>query len=283
MLISGKLGLRNALENNYALPAFNYTNLEGIKAIIEAAEEMNSPVIIQVTQGAIDYAGFEYLRDLGTGAAIRSKVPVVLHLDHGKDYNYLLKAFRYGWTSLMMDASHESFENNVSIVKEVVKMASPLDVAVEAELGVIGGKEDDLEVDEAIYTEVNEAIEFAKQSNCDSLAIAVGTAHGIYKGEVKINYDRIEEIKKASGIPLVLHGSSGVPDEMVTKAVKSGINKVNFDTELKLANLAALNKFLTENPGVYDVRKIYKPCIEAMKEVVKAKIRACGSENKSWI
>ena len=113
MLISGKLGLRNALENGYALPAFNYTNLEGIKAIIEAAEEMNSPVIIQVTQGAIDYAGFEYLRDLGTGAAARSKVPVVLHLDHGKDYNYLLKAFRYGWTSLMMDASHESFEKNV--------------------------------------------------------------------------------------------------------------------------------------------------------------------------
>lgn len=283
MLISGKLGLRNALENGYALPAFNYTNLEGIKAVIEAAEEMNSPVIIQVTQGAIDYAGFEYLRDLGVGAATRSRVPVVLHLDHGKDYNYLLKAFRYGWTSLMMDASHESFENNVNIVKEVVKMASPLDVAVEAELGVIGGKEDDLEVDEAIYTEVNEAIEFAKQSNCDSLAIAVGTAHGIYKGEVKINYGRIEEIKKASGIPLVLHGSSGVPDEMVAKAVKSGINKVNFDTELKLANLAALNKFLGENEGVYDVRKIYKPCIEAMKEVVKAKIRACGSENKSWI
>ena len=166
MLISGKLGLRNALENNYALAAFNYTNLEGIKAIIEAAEEMNSPVIIQVTQGAIDYAGFEYLRDLGTGAAARSKVPVVLHLDHGKDYNYLLKAFRDGWTSLMMDASHESFENNVSIVKEVVKIASPLDVSVEAELGVIGGKEDDLEVDEAIYTEVNEAIEFAKRSNC---------------------------------------------------------------------------------------------------------------------
>lgn len=283
MLISGKLGLRNALENSYALPAFNYTNLEGIKAIIEAAEEMNSPVIIQVTQGAIDYAGFEYLRDLGLGAASRSKVPVVLHLDHGKDYNYLLKAFRYGWTSLMMDASHESFENNISIVKEVVKMASPLDVAVEAELGVIGGKEDDLEVDEAIYTEIDEAIKFAKLSKCDSLAIAVGTAHGIYKGEVKINYDRIEEIKKESGIPLVLHGSSGVPDEMVAKAVKSGINKVNFDTELKLANLAALNKFLTENQGVYDVRKIYKPCIEAMKEVVKAKIRACGSENKSWI
>jgi ketose-bisphosphate aldolase len=283
MLISGKLGLKNALENGYALPAFNYTNLEGIKAVIEAAEEMNSPVIIQVTQGAIDYAGFEYLRDLGIGAASRSKVPVVLHLDHGKDYNYLLKAFRYGWTSLMMDASHESFENNVNIVKEVVRIASPLDVAVEAELGVIGGKEDDLEVDEAIYTEVEEAIEFARLSNCDSLAIAVGTAHGIYKGEVKINYGRIEEIKKASGIPLVLHGSSGVPDEMVTKAVKSGINKVNFDTELKLANLAALNKFLSENAGVYDVRKIYKPCIEAMKEVVKAKIRACGSENKSWI
>lgn len=283
MLISGKLGLRHALENNYALPAFNYTNLEGIKAIIEAAEEMNSPVIIQVTQGAIDYAGFEYLKDLGIGAATRSKVPVILHLDHGKDLNYLLKAFRYGWTSLMMDASHESFEDNVNIVKDIVIMASPLEVSVEAELGVIGGKEDDLEVDEEIYTEVEEAVNFAKLSDCDSLAIAVGTAHGVYKGEVKINYERIEEIKKKSGIPLVLHGSSGVPDEMVSKAVKSGINKVNFDTELKLANLEALNKFLSENEGVYDVRKIYKPCIEAMKNVVKSKITACGSENKSWI
>ena len=283
MLVSGKLALKHALENNYALPAFNFTNLEGIKAVIEAAEELNSPVIIQVTEGAINYAGFEYLRDLGLGAAQRSKVPVVLHLDHGKDYNYLVKALRYGWTSLMMDASHEEFDKNVEIVKEIVKMSSPLDIAVEAELGVIGGKEDDMDIDEAVYTEVDEAIEFAKKTACDSLAVAVGTAHGIYKGEVKINFERIKEIKKASGIPLVLHGSSGVPDEMVKEAVKSGINKVNFDTELKLANLSALNKFLSENEGVYDVRKIYKPCIDAMKDVVKSKILACGSKDKSWI
>ena len=283
MLISGKIGLKHALDNNYALPAFNYTNLEGIKAVIEAAEEMNSPVIIQATQGAIDYAGFEYLKDLGLGAASRSKVPVILHLDHGKDFDYLMKAFRYGWTSLMMDASHESFENNIEIVKDIIRVVSSLDVSVEAELGVIGGKEDDLEVEEEIYTEVKEAVEFVEKSKCDSLAIAVGTAHGVYKGEVKINYDRISEIKKLANIPLVLHGSSGVPDEMIVKAVKSGINKVNFDTELKLANLSALNNFLSENKGVYDVRKIYKPCIEAMKNVVKSKIIACGSENKSWI
>ena len=246
MLVSGKEILRDALEKKYAVPAFNFTNMENLQAIIDGAEEMNSPVIIQTTQGAIEYAGFEYLADLGKGAAKRAKVPVALHLDHGTDLGYHLKAIRLGWTSLMIDASKCDFETNVNIVRQVVKIAHVLDISVEAELGVIGGKEDDIESDISIYTEVHDAVKFYNETNCDSLAIAVGTAHGIYKGEVKIDFDRIREIKQEINIPLVLHGSSGVPEDMLGKAVESGINKINFDTELKLANLKAMRKFIEE-------------------------------------
>lgn len=283
MLVSGKDILQNALENGYAVPALNFADMENLQAIIEAAEELNSPVIIQASQGAINYAGFEYVADLGLGAAKRAKVPVTLHLDHGQKYEYCMKAIRLGWTSVMIDASRDDFDTNVEKVKEVVKVARPLGISVEAELGVIGGKEDDIENDHDIYTNVNEAVEFYKRTDCDSLAIAVGTAHGIYKGEVKIDFNRIQEVRAELPIPLVLHGSSGVPNDMVTRAVKCGINKVNFDTELKLANLAALKKYLGDNPEVYDIRKIYSPCREAMKEVVKQKIIACMSDNKSWL
>ena len=283
MLVSGKELLEKANAGNYAIGAFNFTDMENLQGIIEAAEELNAPVFIQTTQGAIDFAGFEYLADLGLGAAKRAKVPVALHLDHGQKYDYIMKAIRLGWTSIMMDASKYSLEENAKMVNEVIKVAKPLGITVEAEIGIIGGKEDDLEVDKDIYTETSDAVKYYDLTGCDSLAIAVGTAHGLYKGEVKIDFNRIKEIKEALNIPLVLHGSSGVPEEMVSRAVSMGINKVNFDTELKVANLKALTKFMDENPGVYDVRKIYRPCREAMKEVVKNKIIACGTENKSWL
>lgn len=282
VLISGKEIMQHAYNNGYAVPAFNFANMENLQAIIEGAEEMNSPVIIQTSQGAIDYAGAEYLADIGLGAAYRAKVPVVLHLDHGLKYEYCLKAIRLGWTSVMIDASHDSFAENVFKVKEIVKVARAVGIYVEAEIGVIGGKEDDLVSDQEIYTEVKDAVDFQRETDCDSLAIAVGTAHGVYKGEVKINFERIQEIRTLLPVPLVLHGSSGVPLDMVTKAVHSGITKVNFDTELKLANLQALKGFLSDNPTVYDIRKIFKPCRQAMKKVVKSKITACMSDNKSW-
>ncbi|VBB07219.1 ketose-bisphosphate aldolase class-ii [Lucifera butyrica] len=283
MLISGKQILQHAYENGYAVPAFNFANMENLQAIIEGAEEMNAPVIIQTTQGAIDYAGFEYLADIGIGAAQRSRVPVVLHLDHGQKYEYCLKAIQLGWTSIMIDSSLEKLAENVRKVNEVIKIARPLGIAVEAELGIIGGKEDDLKSEQDIYTEVKDAVDFYQATHCDALAIAVGTAHGIYKGTVKIDFNRIQEIREKLPIPLVLHGSSGVPLEMVSQAVRCGINKVNFDTELKLANLQALQTFMTKNPGVYDIRKMYRPCRQAMKEVVKAKIEACKATNKSWV
>lgn len=280
MLVSGRELLHHALQNQYAVPAFNYANMENLQAIIEGAEELNSPVIIQTTQGAIDYAGFEYLADLGLGAARRAKVPVALHLDHGQSYEYCVRAIRLGWTSLMIDASQEKFTVNVDKVKEVLRVARPLSIAVEAEIGVIGGKEDDLECEQGMYTDVHDAVRFVEVTDCDSLAIAVGTAHGIYKGEVKIDFERIKEIRSAVTIPLVLHGSSGVPLEMVTRAVQCGMNKVNFDTELKLANLLALQRFMAENPKVYDIRKMYRPCRSAMRAIVKEKIYACWSFEK---
>ncbi|HAE62019.1 MAG TPA: tagatose-bisphosphate aldolase [Eubacteriaceae bacterium] len=282
MLVYGTELLKHASENNYAVPAFNFANMEGLQAIIEGAEELKSPVFIQTTQGAIDYAGFEYLADIGIGAAKRAAVPIALHLDHGQKYEYNLKAIRLGWTSLMMDASHDDFETNVVKVNQVLNVARPLGISVEAELGVVGGKEDDIESDESIFTNVNDAVDFYEKTKCNSLAIAVGTAHGIYKGEVRIDFNRIREIKEVLPIPLVLHGSSGVPNDMVTEAVRCGINKVNFDTELKLANLNALKKFISNNPEVYDIRKIYKPCKKEMKEIVREKIIACLSDNQSW-
>ncbi|PJI08413.1 MULTISPECIES: class II fructose-bisphosphate aldolase [Clostridium] len=283
MLVSGNELLEDAFKNNYAIPAFNFNNMENVQAIIDGAEELNSPVIIQTTEGAINYAGFEYIADIGIGAARRARVPVALHLDHGQKFQYEVKAIRLGWTSLMIDASREEFDANVERVKEVVKVAKPLGISVEAEIGKVGGKEDDIDFDSSVYTTVDEAKRFYDEVLCDSLAVAVGTQHGIYKGEVVLNFDRIKEIKNALKIPIVLHGSSGVPLNLLKEAVQSGINKVNFDTDLKLANHKALKSFIENNPDVYDTRKIYNSCREAMKETVKEKIMTCMSNNRSWL
>lgn len=283
MLISGNLIMKDALVKKYAVPAFNFTNMENLQAIIAGAEELKSPAIIQATQGAIDYAGFEYLTDLGKGAAERARVPIALHLDHGKDFKYHLKAIRLGWTSLMIDGSMYDFKTNVKKVERIIRIAHPLNISVEAELGVIRGKEDDIESHELIYTNVADAIKFHNATNCDLLAIAVGTVHGLYKGEIDIDFDRIRQIKKEIRIPLVLHGASGVDENMISKAVESGINKVNFDTDLRVAGLNNVKKFIKENPETYDIRKIFRPGIDAMKEVVMDKIKSCKSDGKSWL
>ncbi len=282
MLVSGIQALRIAAEEGYALPAINYINMEHLTAILAAAEELRAPVIIQTSQNAINYAGFESLRDLGVGAAQRASVPVVLHLDHGKDFALNMRCIRYGWTSVMMDASLLPFEENAAAVREVSRAAHCLDIGVEAELGFIGGKEGDTANDP--YTLPEEAKRFFEESGCDSLAVAVGTQHGLYKGEVKIDYQRIRAIKEAvGGRPLVLHGTSFVPLEMVAQAIDCGINKVNFDSELKMAGMKAIRSFLAENPDVYDLRKMNRPMMAAMKEMAMEKIRICKAEGKSWL
>ncbi|QQY79202.1 fructose-bisphosphate aldolase class II [Keratinibaculum paraultunense] len=283
MLVTGKEILEDAHKNNYAVGAFNVNNMEIVQAIIEAAEETNSPVILQASQGGLKYAGIEYIAALGKVAARNAKVPVALHLDHGTDFDQVMLCIRHGFTSVMIDGSRFEFEENVAITKKVVEVAHAVGVSVEAELGKIGGTEDNVTVDEreATFTDPEEAKKFVEETNVDSLAIAVGTAHGLYKGEPKLDFDRIKEIKEITNIPLVLHGSSGVPDESIKKAVSLGINKINIDTDLRVAFTNAIKDFLEKNPDNIDPRKILGPAREAMKEAVVEKMKLFGSAGRA--
>lgn len=282
-LLNGKELLRKAVEGNYAIPAFGFVNLEGAKAIVQAAEELNSPVILQTTQGGIDYAGHEALSALAIAIAKKATVPVALHLDHGRNLDYHHKSLELGYTSLMIDGSELPFEENVAITKQVVELVKDTDIMVEAELGHIGGKEDDIEGEGSHYTTVEEATAFVEQTKIDALAIACGTAHGFYTQEPNVNFEVIRNIRQATNTPLVLHGGTGVPLDQVTKAVEAGINKANFDSELKKAFVTSTVKFMDENPEAYDIRKIFKPGIDAQAEVAKAKIKACKADGKNWL
>ena len=221
MLVTGNEILQDAHKNGYAVGAFNINNMEIIQAIISAAEETNSPVILQASQGGIKYAGIEYIAALGKVAAKKAKVPVALHLDHGTDFEEVIKCIRHGFSSVMVDASRFPLEENIAKTKLIVDIAHSVDVSVEAELGKIGGTEDHIVVSEreATFTDPDEAVSFIKKTGVDSLAIAVGTAHGVYKGEPKLDFDRIKTIKEMTNIPLVLHGSSGVPEASIKNAV----------------------------------------------------------------
>ncbi len=282
-LVAGKEILRKAVEGNYAVPAFGFVNMEGAKAAIEAAEELNSPVILQTTQGGIDYAGHEELAAIAIALANKSSVPVALHLDHGREIPFHEASMKLGYTSLMIDGSHLPFDENVALTNIVKQMTEGTDIMVEAELGQIGGKEDDIEEEGSIYTTVEEAVEFVNLTKPDCLAIACGTAHGFYTHEPKVNFEVIENIRKATDTPLVLHGGTGVPLEQVTKAVEAGISKANFDSELKQAFIKEVVSFMNENEGAYDIRKIFRPGIDAMKDVAKLKINAVKSNGKNWL
>ena len=283
MLVTGKELLQDAHKNNYAVGAFNVNNMEIVQAIIEAAEETNSPVILQASQGAIKYAGVEYIAALGKVAAEKAKVPVVLHLDHGTDFDQVMLCIRHGFTSVMIDGSRFDLEDNITITNKIIEVAHAVGVSVEAELGKIGGTEDHITVDErdATFTDPDEAKRFVEETNVDFLAIAVGTSHGVYKGEPKLDFDRIKTIKDMTNIPLVLHGSSGVPSDAIEKAVSLGINKINIDTDLRVAFSSAIKDFLKENPENIDPRKILGPARNAMKEVIKQKMHLFGSAGRA--
>ncbi len=285
MLVTGNEILLHAQKNKYAVGAFNANNMEIVHAIIEAAEELNSPVIIQASQGGLKYAGVEYISALGKVAAENAKVPVAIHLDHGTDFGQVMQCIRHGFSSVMIDASQYSLEENIERTKKVVEIAHAVGVSVEAELGKIGGTEDDVVVDhrDATFTDPEEARIFVEQTGVDSLAIAVGTAHGVYKGEPKIDYDRIKEIASVVSIPLVLHGSSGVPYESLEKAVSCGIAKINIDTDIRAAFARKVNEFVRENPEEIDPRKILGPATLEMKETIKEKMRVFGSDGKNWL
>ncbi|MCK5126885.1 MAG: class II fructose-1,6-bisphosphate aldolase [candidate division Zixibacteria bacterium] len=294
-----------AIAGNYAIPQFNVNNLEFIQAAMEVAEELKSPIILAASTSAIKYAGMNYLMGMVKAGCSEVSVPVAMHLDHGAAPADAKACIDAGFTSVMIDASHEDLDNNIRITKEVVVMAKDKGVCVEAELGRLGGIEDEVVVDEkdAFLTDPAEAERFVKETGLHALAIAVGTSHGAYKFKQtpKLAMDRITEIKKLTNIALVLHGASGVPkelldlgikygaelpgamgvpDEAYKDAVSRGINKINIDTDLRLAFMSHVRQFLAENPSVFDPRKILKPAKEAIKEQMRSKIRLFGCEGK---
>lgn len=283
MLVSGREVLEHAHKNGYAVGAFNVNNMEIVQAIVEAAEETKSPVILQASQGGLKYAGVEYIAKMAQVAANNAKVPVVIHLDHGTDFVQIMQCIRHGFTSVMIDGSKHQLEENIAITKKIVELAHAVGISVEAELGKIGGTEDDITVEEreATFTDVNEADRFVKETGVDSLAIAIGTAHGPYKGEPKLDFERLKAIKERLNMPLVLHGSSGVPEESIKKAVSLGINKINIDTDLRMAFSNAVREVVLNNPSEYDPRKLLGPAREAMKKVIIEKMLMFGSAGRA--
>jgi fructose-bisphosphate aldolase class II len=285
-LISMKDMLQTAVAGNYAVGQFNLNNLEFTQAILQAAQEEEAPVILGLSEAYIPYMG-----GLSTVAAIvrelidfyRIKVPVALHLDHGSSFEVCIQAIHAGFTSVMIDASHHPLETNIEITKRVADVAHALGVSVEAELGRIGGKEDDLNVDEAeaMYAIPAECVRLAHETGIDCLAPALGSVHGPYRGEPRIGFARMEEIHKLTGLPLVLHGGSGLPDEAIQRAISLGTAKINVNTDNQMACTAAVRTMLAELPHEYDPRKYLGPAREAVKQSVIQKIRLFGSPRKT--
>lgn len=281
-LVNLKYLMERAEAGKYAVGAFNCNNMEIIQAIVEAAVEENSPVIIQASQGAIKYAGLNYIVALVKTAAEGSDIPICLHLDHGTDFQQVKDCIDEGFTSVMYDGSKHPLEENIRITNEVLKIARAKNVSVEGELGKIGGTEDDVHVEEkdAMFTNPKEAKYYVDNTGVDALAVAVGTAHGQYKGVPKLRYDILQEIKNLVDTPIVLHGSSGVPDEAIRKAIEIGVRKINIDTNIREAFVKGVHKAIQENPQEIDPRKILGPAKEEMKKIIKEKIRLFGSSGK---
>ena len=271
-----------AQKEHYAIGAFNVENMEMVQAVVAAAEELNAPVIMQTTPSTVKYADVDYFFANVATAAKNAKVPVVMHLDHGNSFDLAMKAYRAGYTSIMIDGSHESFEDNIKVTKSVVDACHSAGVPVEAELGKVGGKEDDLEGgDGNPYTVPSEAVEFVNATGVDSLAVAIGTAHGVYKGIPKLDVDRLSEIREVVSIPLVLHGTSGVPDDAVKECIRRGICKVNYATDLRIAFTKGVRKYLLENPDAIDPKKYNASGREEVKQYAMSKIKVCGSVDKA--
>ena len=283
MLVTGKEILDKAHEGGYAVGAFNVVNMEMLQAVLIAAEEEKAPVFVQTTEGALSYAGIGYLAAMVKYAAGEVSVPVAFHLDHGGSFETSMKCLRAGWTSLMIDGSHYPLAENIAVTKQVTDAAHSCGVSVEAELGRLGGIEDNISVDEkdAMFTDPKEARQFVDETGVDYLAIAIGTAHGKYKGTPKLDLDRLDVIKKDLNMPIVLHGASGVGEEDIKKAIKLGVNKINIDTDLRVAYTDKVREILSADPDVFDLRKIIKPARANVVEKVKEKIRLFGTSGKA--
>ena len=282
MYVSAGKMLSDARRGGYAVGAFNFENMEMALAIVSAAEELGAPCILQTTPSTLRYASPEMYRAIAFAAAESVKVPVACHLDHGDSPELAFRAVAAGYSSVMIDGSALPFEENIETVKRVTGYCIPRGIPVEAELGKVGGKEDDLVADNA-YTDPDDAYRFAKETGITSLAVAIGTAHGIYRGIPVLDVDRLSAINEKLdplGLPLVLHGASGLTAAQVSECVKQGICKVNFATELRQAYTAAVRDLLGKDGGVYDPKKYGKPAMAAVKAQVRARITICGSEGK---
>lgn len=307
-LVTTKDMFKKAYDGGYAIGAFNVNNMEIIQGITEAAKEVNSPLILQVSAGARKYANHTYLVKLVEAAILETGLPIALHLDHGDSFELCKSCIDGGFSSVMIDASHHSFEENIKITKQVVDYAHDKGVVVEAELGRLAGIEDAVNVTDkdAAYTDPNQVEEFVKSTGVDSLAIAIGTSHGAYKfkGEAKLRFDILEEVSnRLPGFPIVLHGASsvipeyvdminqyggqmpgakGVPEEMLRKAASMAVCKINIDSDIRLAMTGTIRKYFAENPSHFDPRQYLSPARAAVKELVKNKIiNVLGCDGKA--
>ncbi|MBW7571352.1 class II fructose-bisphosphate aldolase [Caproiciproducens faecalis] len=278
--------LKKAKEGNYAVPAFNVCNLEFIKTVIETAEKMNSPVIVATHPVEIEYAGIDRISSMVQSFARKTHIPIVLHLDHGDTYERAVDCIEHGYTSVMFDGSGFPYEENIKRTQAVVKTAHAQNVSVEAELGLIGGNEGDALTEAGGLSRDNltnpeQAADFVLKTNVDSLAVAIGSAHGFYKGIPQIDVDRLSQIRNRVSIPLVLHGGSGIPDEIIRDCVKNGISKLNIATELKYAYYLGILKSIKENPDEFDPRSVFAVAMKNAEDLVRQKIELLGSGNKA--
>lgn len=285
-LVSMTEMLNKAVQGKYAVGQFNINNLEFAQAILKAAQEENSPVILGVSEGAARYiGGFKLIVSMVSILIeeYRITVPVAIHLDHGSSFERCVEAMYAGFTSVMIDGSHHPLAENIAITKKVVDVAHTLGISVEAELGRIGGQEDDLIVDdaEAMYAIPAECEQLVRETGVDCFAPALGSVHGPYKGKPNLGFDRMGEVMKLTGVPLVLHGGTGIPTEDIKKAISLGTAKINVNTENQMASAAIVRKILAEKPNEYDPRKYLGPARDTIKETVKAKMREFGSSNRA--
>ncbi|CAK7038676.1 MAG: Fructose-bisphosphate aldolase [Desulfovibrio sp.] len=305
-LIGPKEMFVRAYKEGYAIGAFNVNNMEIIQGIMMAGAEENAPLILQVSAGARKYAGQNYIVKLVEAALLESDLPVVLHLDHGPDFELCKACIDGGFSSVMIDGSHLPFEENIKVTKQVVDYAHDRGIWVEAELGQLAGVEEHVSAEKSVYTDPDQAVEFVQRTGCDSLAIAIGTSHGAYKftGEAKLDFPRLEKIgQMLPGYPLVLHGASsvpqefvemankyggkiggarGVPEDLLRKAASMAVCKINIDTDIRLAMTACIRQHFTEHPEDFDPRAYLKPAREAVKKMVQHKIKnVLGCSNKA--
>lgn len=277
MLVNTKEMLIEARKKGYAVGAFNTSDLEITKAIVAAAVESKSPVILQTSEKAIDYAGLTQIAQIMLQAAVEAPVPIAVHLDHGKSFERAKECFAAGYTSAMIDASRLDFDGNIELCQKVVKIARPKNATVEAELGVISGKEDYVKALTSKLTDPDEAVVFVAETGVDSLAVSIGNAHGIPSAHEVFDLDRLEAISRKVSLPLVLHGASSTHHSRITRAIELGVAKINIDTDVRLAFSNNLRLFLESHPDVYDPRDIMTQASEGVKKLVMKKMSLFGS------